>query len=115
MIVSHKDKVEGIKIDNPKVKDAAMKVLVSPKEGWEGHVMRVMELGQGGYTPRHSHPWPHINYIIKGKGSIHIDGEDYPLEAGSFAYVPSGKLHQFSNQGEDTFEFMCIVPEEGHQ
>lgn len=115
MIVSHKDKVESIKIDNPMVKDAAMRVAISPKEGWEGHVMRIMELGEGGYTPRHSHPWPHINYVIKGKGSIHIDGQDYPLEAGSFAYVPSGKLHQFSNKGEGNFEFMCIVPEEGHQ
>lgn len=115
MIVSHKKNIEGIKIENPKVKDAMMKVLISPKEGWEGHVMRVFELGVGGFTPKHTHPWPHINYIIKGKGRLHLDGKDYDLESGSFAYVPSDKLHQFTNQGDEPFEFICIVPEEGHQ
>ncbi|WP_427339358.1 cupin domain-containing protein [Caloranaerobacter sp. DY30410] len=115
MIVSHVKNVEGIKIENPQVKDATMKVLISPKEGWEGHVMRVFELGKGGYTPRHSHDWPHINYIIRGKGMLHLDGKDYELEPGSFAYVPAGKIHQFKNIGEEEFAFICIVPEKGHQ
>lgn len=115
MIVSHKNKVEGKKVDHPEVKDAMMKVLVSPKEGWEGNVMRVFTLEEGGYTPRHSHPWPHINYIISGKGTLHLDGEDHDLEAGSFAYVPADKLHQFQNKGNEKFEFICIVPEEGHK
>lgn len=115
MIVSHKRDVEGKKIENPEVKNALMKVLVSPKEGWKGHVMRVVELEEGGYTPRHTHPWPHINYVIGGKGVLHIDGEDNEIEAGSFAYVPSGKLHQFMNKGKERFEFICIVPEEGHK
>ncbi len=115
MIVSHKNNVKGAKIESPEVKDALMKVLVSPKEGWEGYVMRVVELGTGGYSPKHTHPWPHINYVISGKGVLHLDGEDNELEAGAFAYVPSGKLHQFRNNGNEKFEFICIVPEEGHK
>jgi len=115
MIVGHKKDVNGIKIENPEVKDVVMKVLVSPKEGWEGHVMRIFELGVGGHSPKHIHDWPHINYITRGKGRLHIDGVNYELEAGSFAYVPSGKIHQFINQGEEPFEFICIVPEEGHK
>ncbi len=115
MIVSHKRDVKGVKIESPEVKDALMKVLISPKEGWKGYAMRVLELGEGGYTPKHTHPWPHINYIISGKGVLHLDGENHEIEAGSFAYVPSGKLHQFSNKGKEKFEFICIVPEEGHK
>lgn len=115
MVVSHKNKVEGVKIESSEVKDALMKVLISPTEGWEGHVMRVLELGVGGYSPKHTHLWPHINYIISGKGLLHLDGEDHELEAGSFAYVPGGKLHQFRNNGNEKFEFICIVPEEGHK
>ncbi len=115
MIVSHKHKVQPVIIEHSEVKDAMMKVLLSPDQGWKGHVMRVFELGNEGHTPRHSHPWPHINYIISGKGILHLDGENHHLEAGSYAYVPAGKLHQFMNNGEEKFEFICIVPEEGHK
>ena len=114
MIVSHKSKVEAVKVENPAVKGAMMKVLISPKEGWEGHVMRVFEVESGGYTPKHSHPWPHINYIINGKGTLHLEGKDKVIEAGSFAYVPANSEHQFKNTGNEILEFICIVPEEGH-
>lgn len=115
MIVSHEKYVKSIKFDNPEVKNATMKALISPKEGWDGHVMRVMEVGEDGYTPRHSHPWPHINYILEGKGVLHINGDDNEVKVGSFAYVPANKTHQFKNVGEGKFKFICIVPEEGHK
>jgi quercetin dioxygenase-like cupin family protein len=115
MIVSHKSKVEEVKIDNPDVKGAFMKVLISPKEGWEGYVMRTFKLEPGGFTPRHTHPWPHINYIISGNGTLHLDGKDDAIEAGSFAYVPAEKMHQFMNTSDSILEFICIVPEEGHK
>jgi len=115
MIVGNINNLEGKVIDNPAVKNAVMKVLVSPNEGWEGHVMRVMEVGEEGFTPKHDHPWPHINYIIEGEGELMINGEINPISAGSFAYVPSGALHQFRNVGKGTLKFICIVPEDGHQ
>ena len=113
MIVSHRRDVLGTRMDNDQIKNAVKKVLISPTQGWEGYVMREFELGQGGYTPRHTHPWPHINYIIEGEGALHLDGQDYLLEAGSFAFVPNNKLHQFTNTGNGRFVFLCIVPEEG--
>lgn len=115
MIVGHEKNLEAKKVDHPQVKGAAMKVPISPEEGWDGYVMRIMELEEGGYTPRHSHPWPHINYMIEGEGILHIDGEDKEVSAGSYAYVPSDVIHQFQNRGKGKFRFMCIVPEEGHK
>ena len=51
--------------------EAAMNVVkqtaISPKEGWDGWVMRIFTLKKDGFTPFHTHDWPHINYIIKGK------------------------------------------------
>ena len=115
MIVSHEDKAISNTIDSPEVRNAAMKVLVGQGEGWTDHVMRVIELGPGGYSPRHSHPWPHINYMIEGKGVLFIEGKEHAVEAGSYAYVPSDKDHQFRNAGDGMFRFICIVPKEGHQ
>lgn len=113
MIVSHIDEVKGVEINNEYVKDAIKKVLITPNEGWKGHVMRVFEIGKGGYTPRHTHPWPHINYILEGNGTLHIEGKDYEIKKGSFAYVPAEALHQFMNTGDEKLVFICIVPEEG--
>jgi quercetin dioxygenase-like cupin family protein len=113
MIGNSKD-LEKLIVNHPSALNASMKVLVSPLEGWEGYVMRVVEVEKDGYTPKHSHPWPHINYFIEGTGELMIDGKINPVEAGSFAFVPKGSLHQFRNNGSNTFKFICIVPEEGH-
>ena len=115
MVIGRDQEVEAQTIESPEVKNAKMKVLISPEEGWSDHVMRVIELGDGeGYSPKHTHDWPHINYILEGQGILHVDGEDTPVEAGSYAFVPPGSHHQFRNAGEGTFRFICIVPKEGH-
>ena len=114
MIVSHEKDILATKMENPEVKNAAMKALITPQEGWDGYVMRVVELGKGGYSPKHIHQWPHINYVLEGKGSLHIEGKDNPVEAGSYAYVPAGSQHQYKNEGNGMFRFICIVPQEGH-
>lgn len=113
MIVSHVRDVVGNRLSGPEINNVLRKMLISPKEGWDGYVMRLFELGEGGHTPKHTHDWPHINFITSGKGILHLDGTDYPLETGSFAYVPGGKIHQFKNNGTDPFTFICIVPKEG--
>ncbi|PKL01391.1 MAG: cupin [Tenericutes bacterium HGW-Tenericutes-1] len=114
-MVGNIKQLESKVITSPEAKDASIQVLVSPNEGWDSHVMRVLEVKQEGYTPKHSHPWPHINYIIEGEGELMIDGEINKVNAGSYAYVPSDTLHQFRNVGKGVFKFICIVPKEGHK
>ncbi|MFA5380955.1 MAG: cupin domain-containing protein [Candidatus Izemoplasmatales bacterium] len=107
--------IVGNKITNSEAKNAFMKVLVSPENGWNDYVMRVIEVGESGYTPKHCHPWPHINYVIEGKGELLIDNQINVVESGSYAFVPSDTLHQFRNIGQSVFKFICIVPKEGHR
>ncbi|NLK72322.1 MAG: cupin domain-containing protein [Clostridiales bacterium] len=115
MIISHKSKVEkSLHIDS-NVKNKSVRVLISPKEGWEGYVMRIWELGKDGHSAKHLHDWPHIVYVLEGKGKLNMDGIDYDLEPGSYAFIPANVLHQFINKNEEPLEFICIVPEEGHE
>jgi len=79
------------------------------------HVMRVIEVEKDGYTPFHSHPWPHINYVIEGNGELKIGETVTRVTAGSYAFVPGSTMHQFRNAGDGWFRFICIVPKEGHQ
>ena len=113
-MIKHVNETETIILNPAVVKDASMKALVGPEEGWDSHIMRVVEVEKGGYTPKHAHPWPHINYVLEGHGEIEIDGVITPVTKGSYAFIPGNTLHQFRNAGHDTFKFICIVPKEGH-
>lgn len=90
-----------------------MQVPVAAPQGWEDHVMRVFTITDMGNTPKHTHDWPHINFIVKGEGILHMNGTDHPVKSGSVAYVPNNVEHQFKGV-TDEFQFICIVPKDGH-
>jgi len=113
VFVSNVKNIKVITVSAPGVVNAVKQTLVGPEQGWEGWVMRLFTLSKGGNTPRHSHEWPHINYIVSGKGTLYLDGEEHAVEPGSVAYIPGGSEHQFRNQGGEDFSFICIVPEQG--
>ena len=113
MYVRKRSEIDKIKLEADTIKNVEKQVLIGGKQGWDSHVMRMFTLGQEGYSPKHSHPWDHMVYIVKGEGVIFIDGADYPVSGDSVAFIPGGKVHQFRQQGKDELIFMCIVPTEG--
>jgi quercetin dioxygenase-like cupin family protein len=113
MFVSNIKNLDEIKVTAPGVVNAFKKSLIGPLEGWDGWVMRLFTLRDRGCSPRHAHPWPHINFIMCGRGLLYAEGKETALEEGSIAYVPSNAEHQFSSTTDEDFAFICIVPEEG--
>lgn len=113
MFVDNAKNIKTVTITAPGVSGASKQTLIGPGQGWEGWVMRQFTLAEGGNTPRHTHTWPHINYIVSGQGTLFLEGVEHILEPGSVAYVPAGAEHQFKNTGSRDFAFICIVPEEG--
>nr|WP_243236935.1 cupin domain-containing protein [Heliobacterium chlorum] len=111
--MSHTKKIQFKTLNGLGIVCARKQSLVGPEQGWDGWVMRQFTLGQDGQTPKHSHPWPHINYILSGKGTLFLDGKEQAVESGSVAYIPGDEEHQFRNVGDEDFVFICIVPEEG--
>jgi quercetin dioxygenase-like cupin family protein len=114
MIVANEKELVATVVDHPDANKARMKVPIGVEQGWSDHVLRIVELEAEGHSPRHAHDWPHINYVIEGEGVIHMSGEDHPVTAGGYAYIPARVEHQFRNTGEVPFRFICIVPKEGH-
>lgn len=84
--------------------------VIGPPEGWSYHTLRVFRLGPGGFTPRHRHDWEHVNFVIRGSGTLTLGGETFPITAGDYAFVPPNEEHQFKNPSDEDFEFICIVP-----
>lgn len=113
MPVRYLNEMPKIDMSPSGAKNAVKQVAIGPEEGWEDHVMRIMTVEEHGNTPRHTHDWPHINYIISGQGTLLIDGEEHHVQQGACAYVPSGADHSFVNTGAEPLQFICIVPKKG--
>jgi len=113
MGMHHETEKEQIELEGEKLKNAYKRILMGPEEGFKGYFMRVFELKSGGYTSEHKHPWPHINYVVSGRGIIRIDGKDNIADAGTYGFISPNALHQFVNDGVEPFKFICIVTEEG--
>ncbi|MGN0612888.1 MAG: cupin domain-containing protein [Porcipelethomonas sp.] len=52
-----------------------------------------------------------IIFIISGNGKVLIDDGEERLPAGSCHYCPMGHSHSLINDGNDTLEFYCVVPQ----
>ena len=50
-----------------------------------------------------------LYYILKGTGSIQIDGETSPVRPGQIVLIPPGAVQNISNTGTCDLIFLCIV------
>jgi quercetin dioxygenase-like cupin family protein len=111
-VIKNKEiKLEEVNMEG--VSDTVKANVVGPAQGWKDHTLRVFLIKPGGYTPHHKHDWEHVNYVIKGKGTLTIGDDKREVSEGDFAFVPPNTMHQFRNESDDDFEFICIVPNRG--
>ncbi len=113
MFVSCIDKIKETEMDMEGAKNVGKRILIGQNEGWDSHVMRLFRIEKNGYTPKHSHPWPHINYVVEGEGILYMDGKEHIMKKDCVAYVPPNIEHQYRNTGNNDFVVICIVPKEG--
>jgi quercetin dioxygenase-like cupin family protein len=56
----------------------------------------------------HSHPDDHIFCVLEGTLSLHIEDQRTEAPRGSYALIPGGVLHDFSNRGATACRFISI-------
>lgn len=63
------------------------------------------------YCPIHIHEQSEEVFLItRGSGTFHLDGKDYPYQAGDRFYVPKGVKHGLTCGGDDATEHVvCCV------
>lgn len=109
--VGHYSDVQAERLASDELQGVSMRRLIGPEHGWDSHAMRLFTVEPGGHTPRHTHPWPHINLVLSGSGVVRTGDAERSVEPGSYAFLPAGLEHQFRNTGTEDLVFMCIVPE----
>jgi quercetin dioxygenase-like cupin family protein len=110
----YKSDVEHSKVisnfDSSTVKNLEMRMLLGEEAGSNNYLMRYFKIGKDGYSPRHRHDWEHLNFFVKGKGVVYVDGKEYEVKPGDTIRIAPNELHQYRNAGEESFEFICLIP-----
>ena len=110
--IHYKD-LEAIAVGVEGARHVTMRTLISEPDGAANFRMRFFELGPGGSTPYHQHPWEHEVFIIEGEGArVDEADKEHPLRPGSAIFIPPNEWHCFVNKGETTLKFLCLVPTE---
>lgn len=113
MKVQHYSAVTPIPVEE--IEDATqgltIRRVISAVDGATDFTMETFEIRPGGYSAYHQHPWQHQVFVIKGAGVVTGEQGDTPFNVGDVIFIPPDEPHQFRNTGEDTVEFVCLVPQ----
>jgi quercetin dioxygenase-like cupin family protein len=71
--------------------------------------VRYFQVEPGGYTRLERHEHIHSVTVIRGRGYAIVGGDVHPIADLDHVYVPPMTLHQFVNEGDTPFGFLCIV------
>jgi quercetin dioxygenase-like cupin family protein len=107
MSVKHSREVESAEVTQG-VK-TIRQVLISAQEG-PNFAMRRFAMEPGGGMPRHTNTVEHEQYVLGGKARVGIGGEVFEVKKGDVVFIPENVPHWYQNIGDETFEFLCIVP-----
>lgn len=72
--------------------------------------LRRFTMEPGGGMPRHTNEVEHEQYVLRGSVRIGIGHEVFDVGADDVVYIPAGVPHWYEAQGDEPFEFLCIVP-----
>jgi quercetin dioxygenase-like cupin family protein len=102
--------VAPVFFDNGEAKRVAIRVVIGKADGAANSCMRVFEIREGGYTPRHSHSWEHQMFFHAGQGEVFCDGRWHAVKTGSAVLVPGNLEHQIRNSGTEALVIVCLLP-----
>jgi len=108
-VVVNSDNVKMKNVD--KGEDVFIQRLIAEDEDAENCFMRKFTIEPGGSMPDHEHEeTDHVQYVLKGKMNVNIDGTTHVVERGDSLYIPPDTPHSYENPYDDEIKFICIVP-----
>ena len=56
----------------------------------------------------HRHEEPEAYFVLSGRGHVHIDGTDHPVEPGTAVFVPGNAWHYAANTGPEPLRLLYV-------
>ena len=72
--------------------------------------LRRFRMEPGGGMPLHTNTVEHEQYVLRGRARITVGGEVLHVHAGDALFIPAGVPHDYAVEGDEAFEFLCVVP-----
>ncbi len=107
MSVKHSGAIEAQAVKG--ANKAAIQVLISAQEA-PNFLLRRFVIEPGGSIPKHTNTVEHEQYVLRGKACISINMEVFTVQTGDVVFIPAGAAHWYVNNGQTSFEFLCIIP-----
>lgn len=74
--------------------------------------MGLYVLPAGGEDPQQPHTEDEVYYVLSGRATIQVAGNDRAVMAGSIIYVPAGIPHRFHSIEEEVAVLVVFAPAE---
>lgn len=84
-------------------------VLIGPDEA-PHFALRRFIMEPGGGMPAHTNRVEHEQYVLRGRARIGLGDRVHEVKAGDVIFIPAGTPHWYRAEGDEPFEFLCVVP-----
>jgi quercetin dioxygenase-like cupin family protein len=74
--------------------------------------MRRFIMEPGGGMPNHTNSVEHEQFVLRGRARVGIGKDIYEVKNGDVVFIPKGIPHWYKAEGNEPFEFICVVPNE---
>ena len=89
--------------------DTTIQVLISEEEG-PSFAMRKFTIQPAGGMPLHTNSVEHEQFVLNGQAKVQIGDVLHYVKQGDIVFIPEGVHHSYLNTGDETFEFLCMIP-----
>jgi quercetin dioxygenase-like cupin family protein len=106
---------EGLRLRSGPGRDLIFKVTGDQTRGLLDYF--IVEVAPHGGPPLHiHHEQEEAIHVVKGRFKVRIGEDEFELEDGGFAYLPSGEPHAFLNLSDEPAELIVVyTPGGGHR
>jgi quercetin dioxygenase-like cupin family protein len=89
--------------------ETSIQVLIGSEEA-PNFAMRRFIMKPGGGMPNHTNSVEHEQFVLRGRAKVGIGEVVYEVKRGDVVFIPMGIPHWYKAEGDETFEFICVVP-----
>ncbi len=72
--------------------------------------MRCFTIEPGGGIPNHTNWVEHEQYVLEGQAEVGIGDRVHKVKKGDAVFIPAGVPHWYRAEGDQSFRFLCLVP-----